>query len=150
MSRSLVRIENHDSDRRFRDKVNANFAAVAGPASIDGASIQLIGDSKVVSDILLAMADKADRSELVSYAGQRRSGRIQAAGLSIDPGGHDTLPEVSLGSAYPAKPRVLMTADTPGVIATSTDITTDSFVCDVFNASDTTLTAVNIDWLAVP
>lgn len=57
---AIVRIELNDSDQRFREKANANFASLASRLGLDGVDIQLIGDSEVVAEILLAMNEKAD------------------------------------------------------------------------------------------
>lgn len=68
-SRSIARIEHNDSDLRFRDKVNSNFAALASDAGMDAATIQLIADSKVIADIMLALNTRLAPGDILAGAG---------------------------------------------------------------------------------
>lgn len=55
---AVIKVEANDSDQRFREKCNTNFAQLARGLVLDGQSLQVIADSDAVTDIVLAMNDK--------------------------------------------------------------------------------------------
>ena len=64
----IIRIETSDSDLLFRQKCNQNFQEIARNSTKKSEVLQVVGDSEVVSEIILAMGDKASQQELTQLS----------------------------------------------------------------------------------
>ena len=60
----IIRIEINDSDLLMRQKCNQNFNQLARNNTSQAQQVELVANSDVVADIILAMNDKVSQSEL--------------------------------------------------------------------------------------
>ena len=89
-NKAIIRIEQNDSDMRFRDKVNLNFATLAARQRVDGKSAAAIADSGVTSwvqEALDAMASDL-AGQISSLSGDIGSAQDDISALQGTVSGH--------------------------------------------------------------
>jgi hypothetical protein len=116
----IVRIENNDTDSRFRDKVNNNFIMLARRAEL--------------------YAGSGDGDTDVRSAHETFSAMIQPGGAASG--------SVSFSERFLSVPRVLLTAYRNDVIIAMTSTTEDGFSFSVRNIGSSVVTSVPFNWLA--
>lgn len=142
--KQIVRIENSDSDLRFREKVNRNFAALTTTSAIERAT----SSPTAIADIIAVLSTKADQVDLDTLEASRQAGTAQFPSLSIAPGATGT-GTITFVVPFSSTPTVVVTPWSADATVSLSAVSATEFGYVIKNTGAGTLTSLDFSWMAV-